>query len=110
MIIDRVSATDIAERMPPEKEGSPLSAEQISLLRSWIAAGAAAPADEQPEADPKAHWAFQPIVRPQVPQTESEWVRNPIDAFLVEQHRKQGLTPQPEAPRRRSSCGVCIST
>jgi hypothetical protein len=98
-IISRVSATDVAERMPPEKEGTALSAEQIALLRGWIAAGAAAPADEQPEADPKAHWAFKPIVRPQIPQTESAWVRNPIDAFLGEQHRKQGLAPQPEAPR-----------
>jgi len=98
-IVDRVSAADIAERMPPEKEGAPLSAEQIALLRSWIAAGAAAPADEQPDADPKAHWAFQPIVRRQVPRAESAWARNPIDAFLVEQHQKRGLTPQPEAPR-----------
>ncbi|HTU24982.1 MAG TPA: c-type cytochrome domain-containing protein, partial [Pirellulales bacterium] len=54
ILVDRISASDAAERMPPEKEGAPLSAEQITLLRSWIAAGAAAPADEQPEADPKA--------------------------------------------------------
>jgi Protein of unknown function (DUF1553)/Protein of unknown function (DUF1549)/Planctomycete cytochrome C len=99
LIISRISATDVAERMPPENEGAPLSAEQILLVRDWIAAGAAAPADEQPETDPKDHWAFKPIVRPQIPQTPSQWVRNSIDAFLEQQHQKQGLTPQPEAPR-----------
>ncbi len=99
LIISRVSATDVDERMPPESQGSPLSAEQISLLRSWIAAGAAAPADEQPEADPQDHWAFRPIVRPPVPAAESEWARNPIDVLIAEQQRKQGLAAQPEAPR-----------
>ena len=34
--------------------------------------------DEQPEADPRNHWAFQPIVRPAVPQVHrADWVQNP---------------------------------
>ncbi len=100
LILERVSATDIDDRMPPEHEGDPLSAEQIALLRAWIEAGAPAPADEQPDADPKNHWAFRPIVRPAVPAVDNQaWVKNPIDAFLARQHQQHGLAPQPEAPR-----------
>src|SRR6185437_1262768 len=61
-LIERVTASDSAERMPPE--GSPLTAEQVGLLRAWIDQGARSPADERPEADPRRHWAFVAPVRP----------------------------------------------
>jgi hypothetical protein len=67
LLLDRVSDDDPSERMPPEHEGEPLAALQVGLLRDWIAAGAPAPLDERPEADPRHHWAFRPIVRPAVP-------------------------------------------
>ena len=51
LLLERVSAGDAAERMPPEHEGQPLTAEQVALLRDWIAAGAPAPPDEEPETD-----------------------------------------------------------
>jgi mono/diheme cytochrome c family protein len=99
LLVAKVSAKG-EERMPPESEGEPLSAEQIALLRAWITAGASAPGDEKPEADPRAHWAFQPIVRPQIPLVRNTaLVRNPIDAFVARQHAERGLAPQPEAPR-----------
>jgi hypothetical protein len=100
LILERVSDTDPATRMPPEGEGEPLSAEQLAMLKDWINAGCPAPADEKPEADPRTHWAFQPRVRPQVPVVKNAaWVRNPIDAFLAEAHDRAGLVPQVEAPR-----------
>jgi len=34
LLLERVSATDPAERMPPEHEGEPLTAAQIVVLRS----------------------------------------------------------------------------
>ncbi|MFT5526806.1 MAG: hypothetical protein ACI9HK_004786 [Pirellulaceae bacterium] len=99
-LFERITATDIDERMPPESEGGPLSAEQIELLRGWIAAGAPSPKDEQPEADPKKHWAFQPIVRPAVPTVnDTGWIKNPVDAFLANKHQQIGVTPQGEASR-----------
>jgi len=86
--------------MPPEGDGEPLTSEQVALVAAWIAAGAPAPADEQPESSPADHWAFQPRVRPAVPAvTNAAWVRNPIDAFLSQAHHEQGLSPQPEASR-----------
>lgn len=100
LLLERVSAADIHERMPPEHEGEPLSAEQIELLRRWIAEGAHGPQDEQPEDDPREHWAFQTIKRPKLPTVESsDWGRNPIDAFIAHEHEQENLKPQPEASR-----------
>ena len=99
LLLKRVTATDESERMPPIHEGETLPSEQITLLKDWIAAGANGPMDEQPETDPDKHWAFQTIARPTVPETESSWVRNPIDAYLHQQHLEQGIEPQPEASR-----------
>ncbi len=100
LLIERVSATDIAERMPPEHEGEPFSAEQVEQLRQWIQQGAAAPSDEVAESDPEQHWAFRPIERPSVPEfAAGAWSKNPIDAFLAERHAREQLTPQPEASR-----------
>jgi hypothetical protein len=61
LLLQRVTSTDEDERMPPE--GDPLTAGQIELLRAWIATGAQGPANEVGQADPRKHWAFQPLLR-----------------------------------------------
>lgn len=104
LLLKRISAKEESERMPPE--GEPLKPEQIDAIRNWIAQKAPAPANEQPERDPRDHWSFRPIVRPQVPLIEhptaeqQRWQRNPIDAFISQAHREHGLVPQPEASKR----------
>ena len=50
-------------------------------------------------AEPKDHWAFHPLTRPTVPAISSSWVRNPIDRFILDRLRKEGLEPSPEADR-----------
>src|SRR5205085_2589003 len=46
------------------------------------------------------HWAFKPPVRPPVPQVKQhDWVRNPIDAFVLKQLESRGLTPSPSADK-----------
>jgi hypothetical protein len=91
-ILERVTHQDESQRMPPE--GKPLSAEQIELIRRWIAEGATSPSDERPEADPVAHWAFGIPVRPELPAVRnSEWSQNPIDTFIAARHEQLGLTP-----------------
>jgi hypothetical protein len=88
---------ELGFRMPPE--GEPLKPEQIEVLKAWIDAGAPAPPDEH-AADPRAHWAFQPPVRPDVPVvTGSDSVHNPIDAFLAAEYQKHGLVPVPPAEK-----------
>ncbi len=50
--------------------------------------------------DPKDHWAYKPPVRPAVPSVANPgWVRNPIDAFILDKLRQAKLVPQPEADR-----------
>lgn len=88
LLIERVTTTDKHERMPPEGEGSLLSADQVALFKKWIAAGAPAPADEKPEPDPREHWAYQP------PKSSGK----SLDALLAERLKTKQLTAQPAAP------------
>ncbi|HYT92046.1 MAG TPA: DUF1549 domain-containing protein, partial [Gemmataceae bacterium] len=42
---------------------------------------------------------FETVERPPVPQVKNvAWLRNPIDAFIAEQHERHNLKPRPEAP------------
>ncbi len=97
-ILAKVATTVHEERMPPE--GEPLTVEQIQAIRKWIAEGAVAPSDEQPERDPREHWAYQKIVRPSIPESQgSTWGRNPIDSFLSKYHQRHDLAPQSPASK-----------
>lgn len=89
-LVRRLLTDDADELMPPPEHKRPLSVEQIATLRSWIDAGAkTAP-----------HWAFVPPVRPPVPEVvHSEWVRNPIDAFVLHRLQQESLSPSPPADR-----------
>ena len=98
LLVQRVSTADPADRMPPEHEGELFKPVEVELLRGWIEAGANGPEHEQPEADPRDHWAFRPVVRPPVPGVGGAWGRHPVDAFIARQHAAHGLRPQPEAP------------
>ena len=108
-LIERISAIDESVRMPPE--GKPLTPEQISVLTRWVQSGAASPDNEQPEQDPRKHWAFQKPVRPEVPvdrdPTASESANvNPIDAFIGAQLRSNGIAAMPSTIT--GSCGRSI--
>ncbi|HAV61572.1 MAG TPA: hypothetical protein DCY13_04310 [Verrucomicrobiales bacterium] len=109
-IILAVSYEDEDLKMPPKTR---LSADQVKILRDWVSAGAAMPASPT-GAEPvtrgagfeindedRRHWAFQPLRRPAVPAVKDpSWVRNPIDAFVLNQLEKRGLSPNPPAERR----------
>ena len=77
------------------KEGKPLSADEIDILRRWIDQGALWP-DEAENAP--AHWAYVAPRRPEVPTPRDRaWVRNPVDAFVLDKLEKAGLRPSPPA-------------
>ncbi|PHR95064.1 MAG: hypothetical protein COA78_30910 [Blastopirellula sp.] len=97
LLLERVTTDDVDLRMPPEGEGEPLKKKQIELLKAWIAAGAKTPKDELIPAQPKDHWAYQPIVRPAVPEISSTEINNPIDAFIKLKHQQTGLQTAPSA-------------
>src|SRR5437588_257152 len=91
------------------KEGAALTAQQISLIKTWIDQGAhwdasapasasAAPADASnaPSAA-RNYWAFKLPVRAPVPDGSSDI--NPIDRFLEKARQEKALKPAPRAAR-----------
>lgn len=90
-LIQRAISHDRDEVMPPPKSGKQLTPAQIEKLRQWIDQGA----------DWQGHWAFERPVRPATPAvSDAAWVRNPIDAFVLERLEKVKLAPQVEAEAR----------
>lgn len=88
-LIRRILSTDDSEMMPPPNSHKKLAPEQMEILKRWIQDGA--------EYEP--HWAFVPISRPAVPAQANGQSGSPIDAFLSERLKQQGLDANPEADR-----------
>ncbi|MBP86898.1 MAG: hypothetical protein CMJ64_09300 [Planctomycetaceae bacterium] len=90
-MIARLTTEDEDLVMPPPDSGQErLTPDEVDLVRRWIKQGA----------DWSLHWAFVAPVRPEVPQVEqSEWVNNPIDAFVLRRLQKEGISPSPQANR-----------
>jgi hypothetical protein len=96
-------------KMPPQGQ---LSQAQIDILTRWVGMGLPYPASSgadklpvkkgppQVNAENMRFWSFQPVKRPAVPAVKHrEWVRNPIDAFVLARLEKAGLQPAPPAGR-----------
>ncbi|MBL9211022.1 MAG: PSD1 domain-containing protein [Opitutaceae bacterium] len=97
----------------PHKQ-DPLSAELQAVLTDWVAAGVpytrslttvpAVPAVTRSEfaltpAD-RAHWAFQPVRRPDPPAvSDATWAAAPLDGFILARLDAAGLRPAPPASR-----------
>ena len=79
---------------------------QIVLLLTLVAAGANG-APDSTEAESKLigsqgkYWAFQRVVRPEVPSRSDSWVRTPIDAFILQGLSEKNLQPSPKLDRIR---------
>jgi len=89
-------------KMPPA--GRKLTRAETSALRAWIDAGARFP-EEQGAAAARpstGHWSFRPLRKPAVPAVaaaDRDWVRTPVDAFILARLRREKIEPSPEAPR-----------
>ncbi len=90
-MIRRILSEDVSEVMPPPETKKHLTAEQKETLNRWIKEGA----EYQP------HWSLIAPTRPTPPVStaNADWVRNPIDAFVLTKLEAAGLTPAPEADR-----------
>ena len=101
-LIHRVTGKPGVLVMPPS--GPRLTPAEIDLLTKWIDAGAKWESSGAPVQTSKAkhpHWAFQTITQPAEPRTkQSEWARNPVDAFILARLEKEGIAPSPEAEKR----------
>jgi len=87
-LLRRVTSSAEDERMPPGGHGRSLTADEIDVLRRWIAAGAPW----------KAHWSFETPVDPPLPAVNDDaWPRAPLDAFVAARLAAEGLRPTPQA-------------
>ncbi|MFP6897417.1 MAG: PSD1 and planctomycete cytochrome C domain-containing protein [Roseibacillus sp.] len=99
-LVEAIRGTDPDLKMPAK--GDPLSAKQIATIERWIREGAKWPGqmeDAVAKLVGASHWAFQPVVRPDVPKIGGP-EQNPIDAFLMEKLVAAGLAPNPQADAR----------
>ncbi|HKB35188.1 MAG TPA: DUF1549 domain-containing protein, partial [Gemmataceae bacterium] len=97
----------IASKMMPPKK--PLSAEEVAVLRRWIDDGAAwegtvarvrKPVTGGPKRAGPDWWSLQPVRRPPLPAVKrKQWLRTPVDAFVLAALEAKGLTPAPLADR-----------
>jgi hypothetical protein len=89
-LVKRIVSTDENEVMPPPAAKIPLSAKDKQVLREWVAAGA----------EYRAHWSFVPPAQAPLPAVKrAEWVRNPVDRFVLARLEAEGLSPSAEADR-----------
>ena len=93
----------------PQK-AKPLSKDDVATIRRWIADGATWPKDlvlrdKRLAGADDQWWSLQPSKRPAVPPAKPaagkpDWVRTPIDAFILAKITEKKLAPSPEADRR----------
>ncbi len=87
-----------ALQMPPT---GPLEADEVEAFRTWILHGAAWGQAAGDPAAAAALWSFLPVRRVELPAVATtDWVRNPIDNFVLSKLEQAGLKPSPEADRR----------
>ena len=96
-VVERITTTNPARRMPPAASKRSLEAGQIAVLQRWVAQGGAY----------AQHWAFVPPRRPTPPGGGGGPAANPIDAFVRQRLAAEGMRPNgpasPQAWLRRVS-------
>ncbi|MCI0700477.1 MAG: PSD1 and planctomycete cytochrome C domain-containing protein [Planctomycetia bacterium] len=101
-LLTAIRHTDEDLKMPPSGK---LPAREIAALEKWIELGVPWPEKvtlAAPDAIAKAtakHWAFKPIVRPEIPKHKHQ-TTNPIDAFILAKLSDKGLSLSPRADKR----------
>jgi len=108
----RITSKDRELVMPPPDAHMDLQPEEIATLKAWVESGAAS----------EGHWSFIAPVKPVVPYSDEtrkdsdaagsdrpravdealrDWIRNPIDAFILRRLVAKGLKPNADADRER---------
>ena len=91
LILYRMAHEDPSQQMPPPAaKKPPVTKEEIATIRQWISEGA----------EYEKHWAFVPPTEQVLPAvTQKDWVRNPIDHFILAKLESQGIKPALEADK-----------
>jgi hypothetical protein len=105
LLVRAISYSD-DPRMPPKGKLPPA---QIDALTRWVEMGAPWPEGGTavkragpPPVDDKARefWSFRPVARPAAPEVKDhDWVKTPIDAFVLAKLEAAGLRPAPPAAK-----------
>ncbi len=108
-LLEAVRYENLDLQMPPEGR---LPDDQVEVLEAWVEMGVPDPRVDQPlrssqvptgmsvEAG-REFWSFRPLADPQVPgASDSQWIRTPIDAFVLDRLGEVGATPAPRVDRR----------
>lgn len=86
----RLNSTDPDEQMPPRGSHNKLKPDELVKLRQWVVQGA----------EYQGHWAFTLPTQIATPSLHnSKWIRNPIDAYVLQQLEKRDRSPSPAAGR-----------
>ncbi|MEM9281261.1 MAG: DUF1549 domain-containing protein, partial [Verrucomicrobiota bacterium] len=88
-LIARIISTDEDDIMPPPESHRHLKPEEIDLIKEWVEQGA----------EYETHWAFLAPTKSDLPEITSnrDWIRNPIDQFILSRLQAEQLKPSPEA-------------
>ena len=99
-MIRRILSDDPDEKMP--RNGTPLSEDEIGILKEWINQGAKW----------EKHWSYKRIEKPEVPSLntwgnlfgllnigQKKWAKNEIDHFVLDKLKDKGLEVSQEADR-----------
>lgn len=89
-LIHRIHSNDPDRIMPPPDAQKSLTNPQKQLLVRWIKEGA----------DFQQHWAFEPVQQEiSKPHRSDNWSRNPIDHYIYNRLRSEGLRPAAPADK-----------
>lgn len=95
----QVLAKGADPHMPPDGQ---LAEAEIAVVQRWVAVLDANLAVGKPKitAKDREHWAFQPLLRPQLPSVEDvDWARTPIDRYILAELEAHVLSPSPPADK-----------
>lgn len=86
----RITSDDPDYMMPPKNSNLSLSEEEISTLKRWIEQGA----------EWKPHWSFIKPEKVELPAVKNnDWVRNPIDYFVLKDLEDRDFEVSPRADK-----------
>lgn len=88
-LVERITSSDIDEKMPPEESRKQLTKSEIVLLKQWVDQGAPF----------TTHWAFTSPVKVDPPRVGNAQPINAIDNFVLHRLNKAGLSHSPKADR-----------
>ncbi len=92
-LLEMIGYRQETAEMPPDGR---LNDTQIETLAKWVYMGipyTTTGVEPIPETDVD-YWAYLPVNRPKVPSLQNpNWVKNPIDAFILANLEENGLTP-----------------